>query len=205
MKSNLTEEIFDASVKKLDQADEKFYSDEISREDLKKEYKEHTNKFGLWEKYPYPYHVRGRNLLLQTEAYNEFYEKFDRQGVARTKRFFDYCKTAIYEFSSDLKEEAIRQEALIRLFAGLYYVIRYAIRISLFLGIGHLIAAAIYLSKLPLPIYGNLSTSIVIVVISIVVIYIFRRLKHEIIEHLRFARMKELNLIFDGYYLISRK
>lgn len=123
--SGLSEKNFEESVKTLDKVEEDYYAGRSTLDRLVEVYKQHNDKFRIWEEFPYPYLLRGRRLLLQSKGYIQFFEKYDKQGITKDQYFFNFCKSVIYEYSPSLKEELIRQEALVRLFAGIYYVLKY--------------------------------------------------------------------------------
>ncbi len=172
-------------------------------EQLVEAYKQHNDRFGLWEEFPYPYLMRGRRLTLHARDYSQFFEKYEQQGITHNQSFFNFCKTVVYEYSPSLKEELIRQEALVRLFAGIYYVMKYGWIIGIIMLSLH--SAAIVAAYLFNVSFFVTTYSWNIALCSILVLMGIRHLDKEILEQLRSMRAKELNLAFDGFFIVSRK
>ena len=193
-------EEFNESRKQLDDNEEQYYRNAMSLEDLKEEYKRHNYIYGIWEEFPYPYQLKGRRLDRHSADYNDFFEKYDRQHVTRTRTFFHFCKSAAYQHSPPFREELIRQESLVRLFAGIYYVSVYGWVTSLIVAVFHGLA----LLKVPFP-GQNTDYSGGIVLVSVFVFLILLYLRNEILSRLRLMRVKEINLAYDGFYLICKE
>lgn len=205
-KPEISKDAFDDSIANLKKTEQSYYAGELNYDELKKEFKQHIKKFGFWEEFPYSYHLKGRDLLQQSKEYNEFFEQYDKEGILKRKRFFNYCKIVIYEHSAPLKEEVIRQENLVRLFAGIYYVVKFGIWVSIVLGILHLFMfASFYLFPFTFLAYENIEFFLGIVGISVFTIFVLRYLRIEILSRLRYMRMKELNLVFDSFYILSKR
>ena len=203
----LSGEEFEESIKTIDKIEEDYYAGRSTLDKLVEVYKQHNDRFRIWEEFPYPYLLRGRRLSLQSKGYNQFFEKYDKQGITKYQYFFNFCKLVIYEYSPSLKEELIRQEALVRLFAGIYYVIKYGKIVGLITWLLHLvIIVAFYLfgeiSFLP---NMNITYSWAIFWISASALVTFWYLNREILDRLRFMRAKELNLAFDGFYVVCNR
>jgi hypothetical protein len=122
LKQSQTE--WDELVNKIEEEKKEFYLGNSNIDKLKTLYTEYTQNFWLWEEFPYAYHSTARRLSSQSEDYIKFFEKYDKQGIMKTKTFFHFCKSVIYEYSPSFKEEVLYQESLVRLFAGIYYVIK---------------------------------------------------------------------------------
>ena len=205
-KSSLSEREFDESIRKINQEEEAYFAGQLAHTKLKETYKQHCDKFGIWEEFPYPYLKKGRRLSRLSTNYNELFEKYDQQGITKSSRFFNFCKSVIYEYSPSLKEEVIRQEALVRLFAGIYYVTKYGKTVSGIAGILHLaIIASFHLLRFSFLSYSNPEYSYGIVIVSVIVYVIFSYLSKEIVARLRIMRAKELDLAYDGFYIICTK
>ena len=200
----LSDEEFQESIRIIDQLEKDYSAGKITQDKLAEIYSQHNKKFGIWEEFPYPYLLRGRRLLLHPPDYIQFFEKYDQQGITKYANFFNFIKTVVYEYSPSLKEELIRQEALVRLFAGIYYVMKYGTIVSiatLLLHSGLVLASNLFGFSLRFPI----SYSWGIVMLSILALVAIWYLNREILARLRFMRTKELNLAFDGFYIICRK
>lgn len=193
-------EEFNESRKQLDDNEEEYYRKAMSLEDLTDKYKRHNYIYGIWEEFPYPYQLRGRRLDRQSADYNDFFEKYDRQHVTRTQTFFHFCKSVAYQHSPPFREELIHQESLVRLFAGIYYVSVYGWVTSLIVAVFHGFA----LLKVPFP-SQNTDDSGGIVLVSVLIFWILLYLRNEILSRLRFMRVKEIRLAYDGFYLISKE
>lgn len=204
-KSELSQSEFKKSTDNIDELEKKYFSGDLNIEKLKEEYINHNNRFGIWEEFPYPYELRGRRLLHQSKEYSKFFEKYDEQGILKYRTFFNFCKTVIFEYSPPLKEEALRQESLIRLLSGVYYAIKYGKIINIIIGILHLVLIAAYILKIDFLSYRNIEYSCGIFVISLLALFIFWYMNTEIIRRLRFMRIKELNLVYGGFYIICKK
>lgn len=205
-KSELSKKDFDESIQNINKEENAYYAGQLTSDKLTEVYKQHCDRFGIWEEFPYPYLKKGRRLSRQPTRYNEFFEKYDRQGITKYKRFFNFCKTVIYEYSPSLKEEVIRQEALVRLFAGIYYVTKFGKIISGIVGILHLaFSISFHLFRISFLSYANPEYSYGIVIVSVFGYFVFRQLNKEIISQLRFMRAKELDLAYDGFYIICEK
>jgi hypothetical protein len=202
-KPELSDAEFEGSIKEIDQEEENYYEGRSTMEVLIDIYEKHNNRFGLWEAFPYPYLLKGRRLARHPKDVNLFFEKFDRQGITKYKRFFNFCKTIIFEYSPSLKEELLRQESLVRLFAGIFYVAKYGKIISIVMGFLHLfrLFSASWF-QIPILPYDDLELSFGLVVISIFAFVAFSYLNRDILERLRLMRVKELSMAFDGLFLI---
>lgn len=208
-KPKISHEEFEKSVASINEAKRKYFSGKLKLEELKEIYITHKNRFDLWEKFPYPYFFTGGGFLLNTEEYNKFFEKYDKQGIMRNQAFFNFCKSVIFEYSPSFKEEALRQESLIRLMAGIYYVIKYSKIINIIVGILHLVLITVYnlnLNILPRFSYNRIGYySFGIVVISFLVLFISWYMKRGILQRLRLMRLKELSIVYNGFYIICKK
>ncbi len=195
---------FEQSIQKLDELEEKYSTGNLEIEQLKKEYIEHRDRFGFWEESPYPYLLKARRLVKKSIGYNKFFEKYDGQGVMKHRAFFNFCKDVIFEYSSSLKEEAVRQESLIRLFAGIYYAIRYGNIVNSIIVILHLILITIYHLKLVSFSY-RYDYSYGIVLVSLTVLLIFLYLRKEVLCRLRNMRGKELEMVYNSFYILCKR
>ena len=197
---------FADSVKKLEDEEEKYYAGKSTQDNLVSMYIQHNKRFGFWEVFPYPHLIKGRRLQSYPKSYIEFFEKYDIQGITKYERFFNFCKSVIYEYSPSLKEEVLRQESLVRLFAGLYYVTKYGKPISVAMVLLHLVMLiSSHIFRINILNYGNLPLSYAIFIVSILAFILFGYLRNEILDRLRFMRAKELNLVYDGLFLICKK
>jgi hypothetical protein len=194
-------------VKDIDKEAKDYFSGVSSIERLKDAYRQYLDKFGLWEQFPYGYRLTARRLLEQPENYIQFFEKYDKQNLTKTETFFNYCKSVIYEYSPSFKEEVLRQEALVRLFAGIYYVVKYGKVLAVIVGTLHLAIIVGYYSKFKPDFlhYQSIWLSHVIVLGSLIALSVFVYMNNEILQRLRYMRAKELNLAHDGFYLVCKK
>ena len=205
-KPTLSQKDFDQSIETIVSEEGAYFSGQSTLDKLQEIYRQHIEKFGIWEEFPYPYFIKGRRLLYQSADYNEVFDKYDSQGFTKFSRFFNFCKTVIYEYSPSLKEELIRQEALIRLLAGIYYVNKYGTVVSLVVGVIHMaMIVSFFQYRLTFLSYANPVYLSGIVTITIFAYIVFIYLNRTILSELRFMRMKEIDLAYDGFYIISKK
>ena len=200
----LSNDEFQESISRIDKLEEEYYAGKTTQDQLAEIYKQHNNRFGIWEFFPYPYLLRGRRLLLHPSDYNQFFEKYDQQGITKHANFFNFIKTVVYEYSPSLKEELIRQEALVRLFAGIYYVMKYGTIVSIATMLLHLFIL-LTSNLFGFSFLSTTSYSWVFIMVSVLALVAIWYLNREILDRLRFMRMKELNLAYDGFYIICRK
>lgn len=189
----------------VDRVEKDYFLGKSDIEKLKEAYRKYNDEFRFWEIFPYGYRLRARMLLHQSESYVKFYEKYDKQCLTKTEAFFNFCKSVIYEYSPSFKEEMLRQESLVRLFAGIYYVLKYGKVVAIVVSALHLALIAGYYFKPRFPYYPSVGLSYEIVLASILAFFVFIYMNKEIVERLRTMRVKELNLAYDAFYLICKK
>jgi hypothetical protein len=166
-KSVLSQLEFEKSIENIEEVEKKYFSGVLDIEKLKEVYINHNNRFGIWEEFPYPYQLKGRRLLHLPKEYNQFFEKYDKQGILKYRTFFNFCKSVIFEYSPSLKEEAVRQESLIRLLSGIYYAIKYGKIINIIIGVFHLVLIATYSLKIGFFSFKNIEYSYGIIFLSL--------------------------------------
>lgn len=162
-----------------------------------------------WEEFPYPYTLRIRSKLWHPPAYFQFFRKYDEQKINTNTTFFNYCKSVAYEYSPSFKEELIRQEALVRLLAGIYYALKFgfwAITPVIAVHFFNLIIKGIFAPESL--IYDssgtlNLHFSVEIVIISTLSLIAFGFARADILKRIRRTRLKEANMAFDAFYICS--
>ncbi len=202
---NLKQQEWEEFVKNIQKEEKDYFSGKSNIERLKEVYKQYNDKFRYWEEFPYAYRLIARRLLKQPENYIRFFKKYDKQGLTKTETFFNFCKSVIYEYSPSLKEEVLRQESLVRLFAGMYYVIKFGKVITIVVSVLHLALLAGYYLKINFLYYENIGSSYKIVFASVLAFFVFIYMNNEILQRLRYMRAKELNLAYDGFYLVCKK
>jgi hypothetical protein len=190
---------------KIDNEEKDYFLGGSDIERLKEVYRQYNDGYSFYEKFPYGYRLFARRLFHQPEHYMKFFEKYDRQGITKTETFFNFCKSVIYEYSPSFKEEVLRQESLVRLFAGLYYVIKYGKLVAVIVLAAHSILIAEHYFKLGFPRYTGVGTSLTIILVTILVLFVLLYMNREILRRLRYMRVKELNLAHDGFYLVCKK
>ena len=201
----LNQSEFEKAKEKLDNLEQQYFAGTLDIEELRNEYEGHNKRFGIWEEFPYPYQLRGRRLLRQSPEYNRFFDKYEKLGMTKEPTLFHFFKSAIYEYSASFKEEVLRQESLVRLFSGIYYAINFGVMVNVIVGSLHLAAIATFHLATNYCLYVNMEHSYEIVVIAVLSLLACWYTNREILRQLRFMRVKELNLAFDGYYLICKK
>jgi hypothetical protein len=60
--------------KELDDIEERYSSGQATQHQRRDLYKKYADSFGLWEKFPYPYRIKARQVLECSEGYNSFFE-----------------------------------------------------------------------------------------------------------------------------------
>ena len=163
-------------------------------------------RFYRWERFPYPYMMRARQMTRWPSEVREFYEKYHEENIMQTTGFFNFCKSAVLEYSPSFKEELHRQEALIRLFCGIYRVSGIGAGTALILTFAHAIASLVrdaHLGSGILAVTGI--DSGVILLACLFVVVGLGWVRRQILEQLRFMRVRELDLAFDAFYFISKR
>lgn len=205
-KHGFTEKKCEEMTQEIEDAEQDYYAGRLTLEELKDKYRKlFKSTSWLWEEFPYPHLRKGRRLLRHPWSYFQFFEKYDRQGVTKHQRFFNFCKSVIYEYSSSFKEEMIRQEALVRLFAGIYHVAGYGKYTSVLAVVLHLATIVLHQLKICLPFVEYSPNSWGIVVISGAIFGVCWYLDREILDRLRYMRAREVSLAYDSFYLICKK
>jgi len=202
---NINQSDWEKQIQKIKDDEEKYYAGNLSLEQLKEIYREYNNKFRYWEPFPYGYRLKGRRLLYQSENYIKFFEKYDKQGITEFDTFFNFCKSTVYEYSPSFKEEMLRQESLVRLFAGLYYVTKFGKILSVTIGTLHIVMMLISRLQIGIVKYENGLLSLKIALVSLFAFLIFLYMSNDIINRLRQMRVREVNLAHDAFYLISKE
>lgn len=207
-KRGISEDDYEKSVILVREEEEAYSKRKSTREKLTKALDKHIDRFGLWEEFPYPMYVKWRRLRAGTKNFNDYIEKYEKQGVSAKHGFFGFCQMVVYEYSASLKEELLRQEALIRLFAGLFYALifgRIASVITIFL---HSVALVLFQENsflLYLQEKNNARISLAIIIVSFLAFLVFEYFSREILKRLRPMRVKEVRMVYDSFYLVSTK
>jgi hypothetical protein len=135
-------------------------------------------------------------------------EKYEKQGIVGRQVFFSFCQMVVYEYSTSLKEELLRQEALIRLFAGMFYALIFARIVSIVTIILHSMALVLFEKSSFLPYLqdkSNARISLVIIIVSLLAYLAFEYFKMEILKRLRDMRVKEARMAYESFYMLSTK
>jgi len=207
-KTGVTNDGYEKSVAVVKEEEENYFAGRLTRDKLNKVFDKHVDRYGLWEKFPYPIYLKARRLMANPESYNDFFEKYEKQGVANKQAFFGFCQMHVYEYSTSLKEELLRQEALIRLFAGMFYVAIFGRITSILTIIIHSITLVLLGPTNFLPFLqdkSNARISWIIIIISVLAYLVFEYMKSEILKRLRFMRVKEVRMTYESFYLVSKE
>lgn len=220
-KKKLNEEALEESIAEIDAAEKNYFAGKTkNRDELKSVYRQNKKNFGYWEEFPYPCAVKTRRLFQLPDKYNDFFEKYDKQGITKSKAFFNFCKSAIYEYSPSFKEEMLHQESLIRLFAGVYYVAKYGNVLNFIIGLWHVALVVLHLINAHFVTrlgagfqlftarfvqYTSKDWSHAIIFVFVFAFWVFWYMNNEILSRLHSMRMKDLNLAYDAFYLINQK
>lgn len=203
-KPEIPETVFEAVKKAVDEeSSEKGTS--LGRRQLEQIY------YGIrdWEVFPYPYTMKVRSRLWHPPAYFQFFRKYDEQQQEQGTTFFNYCKSAVYEYSPSFKEELIRQEALVRMLSGIFYALKYGLWVTALAGIVHLTFLWISREELTIDIAeigkAPLHPSAGIVILSVLAFLAFRWAREDILNRIRRSRQKEVNLVFDAFYICCNR
>ncbi len=170
----------------------------------------------IWrvEKFPYPlWELRKLRIYHPPEVSNFFKNYESCMGIGAKvqttgrggKEFFNYCKMVIAhsskEMGESLKEEIYFAEAMTRFFAGTYV----AVNISLYI----IIALSIILSlSLILSHFGIIASvgiyNVYNFISSLFLITLFVLLKYSLVKKFRTLRLKEVDTVYDAFYLVHR-
>ena len=171
----------------------------------------------IWreESFPYPIWEFRKFRLFQEDDMFEFYYDLrkcmaDARGIGE-KEFFNYCKIAVVHggksHGANLKDEIHNEEATVRFFAGVFFALKY----SLFLLVGLLLFQGyiwIFCAKQdPQSIFSGtpLESTILHFFVTLFLIVTFGLLKLPIIRRFRTLRLREVDAVYNAYYLINRK
>ena len=207
-KKGISSEDYEKSLILVREAEEAYSTGKLSREKLSKVFDKHIDKYGLWEEFPYPTYTKWRRLRACPKDYNDFVEKYEKQGIIARQAFFHFCQTVVYEYSTSLKEELLRQEALIRLFAGMFYALIFGRIVSIIALILHSLALVLFRGNSFLPYLQNNSNAGIsegIIIVSLLAYLAFEYFRVEILKRLRAMRAKEVRMTYDSFYLVSTK
>lgn len=199
------DEQFNSSKNSINEKENNYFKDESKFEELKKAYTDHYNKFILWEDFPYPYRITAWRYIYKHDDYNKFFKKYDMQGLTKGRTFFHFCKSVIFIYSNSFTEEVLQQESLVRFLSGIYHAIWLGKIFNIIVGIYHLILIILNFLDIHLFSNENVTYSWTIFFISFIIQIIFEIINIEIIRGLRFMRVKEIQLAYDGFYLICKK
>lgn len=203
-KSELEKE-FNESEDKIKEIEKKYFANKCNFEELKQAYKDQYDKFKLWEIFPYPYYVTTWRLSYKHKDYNDFFRKYDMQGLTKNRTFFHFCKSVIYEYSKPFTEEVLRQESLTRLLSGTYYSGLLGKILNIIVAIYHSILIVLnFVGVNFIPSY-HINYSLRILFICLIIHITFDIINREILRGLRYMRVKEIQLAYDGFYLICKK
>ena len=173
----------------------------------------------LWESFPYPTQAIYRRLSTQPYHSMKFFQMFDQKELSpgtEGHSFVNFCKTIIYEYSSNQKEELLRQEATVRLWAGLYHIAEIGIPIAVFVGgifllfgLGNLLVLIPQhgLSDWVVKYFVVRKAYLFWILIVPIVGGMLRFLKKELDEKnfLRRMRLKEVYMVLDAFYVVFQK
>lgn len=173
---------------------------------------QHGNRyFRKWERFPYPYEMLRRRLLFKPYHYNKFFQKFVEKGNMKVEHdhyFINFCKVVVSKFNPDLKDEILRQQSLVRLLAGIYYVTKFGQYLGIILGLLYLVFGVVgytFFDETQLGSYKILLTKApMIFLLSLITVISCYLLKREIIQKdkLRTMRQAEVELVFDSFYTV---
>ena len=145
--------------------------------------------------FPYPLWEFRKFKLSHSPKFFDFFNEYKAPLLAGGKNFFNYSKMVIY--SSSLPESLISEvssaEAFSRFLAGTFFSLIYSIILLIFFSLIHFIFVAHF-------IFLN-----VFLISNIFIIAIFLYFAYKIIKGFRNIRLKEVEIVFDAFYLVYRK
>jgi len=147
--------------------------------------------YSLWE-------FRKFEKNLPREFLN-FFKKYKNPMLTESKDFFNYCKMVVISdnISDHLKDEINGAEAFTRFLAGTYFASIFSIS---FLIICILIQITfIFLKKS----YFLSNEDIFSISISVALIFTFLYARYLIISRFRNIRLKEVDIVYDAFYLVK--
>jgi len=151
--------------------------------------------------FPYPILEYYKFETKHPDGFFPFYNKYRKQILNDSKNFFNLCKTSIYasDFSS-LKEEVDNAEAFSRFLAGTYFALKYSIIILI-------ITSTIQIASVFIKDFSQIFqvNNIFNIALPILLILIFNACLKLIIKRFRNIRLKEVDTVFDAFYLINNK
>ncbi len=172
------------------------YWENASQQELGRFY----NQLYIKDTFPYYSSTKVRYKLGHPDQLNKFFDEFEKKNLLRTTTFFNFCKSAIIEFNGGMKEEVLSAEALTRLLAGVFYTLSYGIWINLIL-------IALYLFGHLFSDFFEVSDNVFnfVVFSSFITLILFIYAKGVILDRIRRRRTKELNVVYEGFYLLCLK
>ncbi|RJP61087.1 MAG: hypothetical protein C4539_20400 [Ignavibacteriales bacterium] len=170
----------------------------------------------IWiiEKFPYPIWESRKIRIYHPKEVSNFYKSYEEcMGIGTKvqttgrggKEFFNYCKMVIANSSKEcgdsLKEEIFFAEAMTRFFSGTYM----AINISLYITAVLAIVLSLFIT---LSFFGTVQTikkyNIYNLAFCISIIILFGIIKLCIVKKFRTLRLKEVDTVYDAFYLVHR-
>ena len=174
-------------------------------ENLRNKFFDHHKIYQLWEEFPYHYYLKFWRIAQHTKDYGHFYKKYDDQGITQEKAFFHFCKNAVYEYSPSFKEELLRQESLIRLFAGIYRSTRIGKWLMGLVTLEHVVFVLLNKFGYSIPRGLTPNKSIMILILNFILLVGLICLNYEIVNKIRYMRVKELQICFDSFYILCKE
>jgi hypothetical protein len=168
----------------------------------------------LWRADKFPYHA-WLSRFWRTHGFSDlfdFYQEKHRSGmwsesIRSTKSFFNYCKLVILGGDGTLADEVNMAEGLTRFFAGT----EAAFRLSMRMLVGGLIVQVPLGAALALA--PRLGIALTFSVdwkfqgfhffLTLVLVFIFRRMCRLIVRRFRRIRQKEVETVYHAFYLYS--
>lgn len=163
----------------------------------------------IWmkEEFPYPiWQFRKLHRYHPNEVFRFFESYAPCMGIGhgwQGKEFFNYCKMVIYHASRQLGDAVVEEvhlaEALVRFYAGTYY----GLWISLYMLVASSITQGIVLLRQEwepsTPIFKILN--LVVTIFLVAAVYLSQDM---IVQRFRTLRLKEVDTVYDAFYLIHR-
>jgi mannose-6-phosphate isomerase-like protein (cupin superfamily) len=168
----------------------------------------------IWrvEKFPYPVWQFRKFERYHPEEVKEFYTGYrecmgfsERHGVGvgRGKEFFNYCKLVILNsgrsIGDSLVEEVHYAEATVRFYAGTYTGLILSLCLLLILLVGQAAVLFGFVGFLRISLLKGINAAL-----TLGLILVFLIMKDLIVKRFRTLRLKEVDTVYDAFYLVHR-
>ena len=171
----------------------------------------------IWssDQFPYPvWYFYKLRLFHPPDAYGFFLKyrdcmrNFEAPGKLG-KEFFNYCKMTVFLSSKSMGEsleiEIQGAEGLVRFYAGTYYALQSGWKMLVVLGVWQAVSLAGALERIwPGPQFRSrpFFAQILLIILTVALVCAARWTKRRIVERFRGMRLKEVDTVYDSFYLV---